>query len=74
MSDVDVVDPAADAVADRLRFERSQRVLAEHGWQLRVTGTDTFYAWSPRRAIHLQDLADVELLVYDLAKKHGARA
>lgn len=65
--------PEDEATADRLRYERAQRVLAKHGWQLRETGTNTFYAWSPRRAIHLQDLADIEFLVYELDRKTGAR-
>jgi hypothetical protein len=73
MNDANIVDPIDEAAADRLRYERAQRVLAEHGWQIRTTETNTFFAWSPRRAIHLQDLADVECLAYELDRKTGGR-
>ncbi len=73
MNDANIVDPIDEAAANRLRFERAQLALADRGWQLRTTDTGTYYAWSPRRAIHLQDLADVEFLVYELDRKTGAR-
>lgn len=65
--------PEGEAAADRVRYERAQLALADRGWQLRTTDTGTYYAWSPRRAIHLQDLADVEFLVYEFDRKTRAR-
>lgn len=72
LADVDLttlepVDPViADAAAAQRQFAIAERVLLNHGWQVRRTATSTYYAWRRDRARHLPDEVDLAQFVREV--------
>lgn len=73
LATMDSVDPAiADAAAAQRQFAIAERVLINHGWQVRKTATSTYYAWCRGRARHLPDEVDLAQFVREV--RGGAQA